>query len=373
MRDEGGRVRKFSGQTAFLAGAATISVAAIIAMAVFSYWPARNPAQAGQAALTLDKIPFNGARAYDYLKQVCAIGPRRSGSAGMAAQQKLLTEHFQKLGGKVELQQFTAPHPEDGSEVRMANLIVHWAPESKERLLLCAHYDTRPFPDRDSEDPKGMFIGANDGGSGVAVLMELAHQMAERKSAVGVDFVLFDGEELVFAPPSKDPDDREVGNYFLGSEHFAVTYATGSAGYRYRWAVLLDMVGGTDLKLFQEPYSVSWADTRPLVKQIWDTAARLGVKEFVPRVKQVVVNGQLVEEPIRDDHLALHNAGGIPACDLIDFDYPPWHTRGDTPDKCSALSLAKVGWVLSEWLNGQGINDEGRKSNDERMTMTNDE
>lgn len=350
MKDDGGKVRRISGQTAFLAGAAAISVAAIIGMAVFSYWPTRNSAHAAQGPLTLDNIPFNGARAYDYLKQICAIGPRRSGSAGMAAQQKLLTEHFQKLGGKVELQRFTAQHPEDGSEVRMANLIVRWAPESKERVLLCAHYDTRPFPDRDPVDPKGTFIGANDGASGVAVLMELAHEMANRKSAHGVDFVLFDGEEFVF--------DEEQAHYFLGSEHFAVAYATGNPGYRYRWAVLLDMVGGTDLKLFQEPNSVSWQDTRPLVKQIWDTAARLGVKEFIPRLKQVVVDGQVVEEPIRDDHLALHNAGGIPACDLIDFDYPPWHTRGDTPDKCSALSLAKVGWVLSEWLKGQGMKDE---------------
>lgn len=106
-------------------------------------------AEAAGSRLRLEDIPFDGQQAYSYLKRICAIGPRRSGTPGMESQQKLLIDHFTKLGAKVRLQRFRAPHPQDGSWVSMANLIVEWQPESKERLLLCTHYDTRPFPDRD--------------------------------------------------------------------------------------------------------------------------------------------------------------------------------------------------------------------------------
>jgi glutaminyl-peptide cyclotransferase len=111
--------------------------------------------------------------------------------------------------------------------------------------------------------------------------------------------------------------------------------------HRYRWGVLLDMVGDADLQIFQERHSVAWRDTRPLVDKIWGVAAGLGVREFVARPKHLV----------RDDHLNLRNIAGIPTCNIIDFDYPYWHTEQDLPDKCSALSLAKVGWVVHEWLN----------------------
>ncbi|MGA2502276.1 MAG: M28 family peptidase, partial [Tepidisphaeraceae bacterium] len=129
-----------------------------------------------------------------------------------------------------------------------------------------------------------------------------------------------------------------------GSEHFADEYAKHPPSFRYRYAVLLDMVGGTELRLPQEPNSVTWEDSQPLVKDIWATAGRLGVQEFVPRPSL---------EAVRDDHIALHDVAKIPACDLLDFSYPYWHTQGDTPEHCSALSLAKVGWVLQEWLRGQ--------------------
>jgi len=288
-------------------------------------------AEAATRRLRLEDIPFDGARAYRCLEQICALGPRRSGSPGMADQQKLLVDHFGKLGGEVRLQKFRYDHPTDGSPVPMANLIVHWHPQSRERILLCAHYDTLPFPMLDKQDPQGTFIGANDGGSGVAVLMELAHEIPNLRLKYGVDFVLFDAEEFIF---------HSGDRYFVGSEYFARAYDRDRPPYRYRWGVLLDMVGDADLQIYQERNSMWWRDTRPLVKAIWATAGRLGVREFIPRKKHEV----------RDDHLPLHNIAGIPTCDIIDFDYPPWHTQGDTLDKCSALSLAKVGWVVREWL-----------------------
>jgi hypothetical protein len=106
--------------------------------------------------------------------------------------------------------------------------------------------------------------------------------------------------------------------------------------------VLLDMVGDADLQIYPDARSVSWADSRPLVDAIWNTARRLGVSEFSRRRTVDVL----------DDHIKLHDLGGIPSCDIIDFDYPPWHTEQDVPANCSALSLAKVGWVVEEWLKG---------------------
>lgn len=305
-----------------------------VAMAVAAFFLLEGGGGSAEAATSsprLEDIPFNGARAYDYLKQLCEIGPRPSGSPGMDAQRKLLIEHFQRLGAEVEMQPFTSPDPRDGRPVAMANLIFHWKPKQAQRILLCAHYDTLPFPMLDREDPRGRFVGANDGGSGVALLMELGNDMAEIRCKYGVDFVFFDAEEYIF---------RRQDRFFLGSEHFAKQYRDQPGDYRYRWAVLLDMIGDADLQIYQERNTMWWRDSRPLVADIWATAARLGVREFIPKKKHEVL----------DDHLALHNIAGIPACNIIDFDYPPWHTRADTVDQCSALSLAKVGWVIREWL-----------------------
>jgi len=291
----------------------------------------RTAARAGMSSLRLEQIPFDGARAYQYLKQISAIGRRPSGSPGMEAQQKLLAEHFTKLGAKVRLQPFRGRNPGDGSEVPMANLIVEWHPESKERILICTHYDTLPYPMQDRRNPRGLFIGANDGASGVALLMALGHDMPTLRTSYGVDFVFFDGEEFIF---------RVDDPYFRGAEFFATSYVKEPPPYRYRWGVLLDMIGDADLQIYQEYNSAWWLDTRPLVEEIWATARRLGVREFIRKTKHNV----------RDDHLPLHDIGRIPTCDIIDFDYPAWHTQGDTPERCSALSLAKVGWVVREWL-----------------------
>ncbi|MBN1395559.1 MAG: M28 family peptidase [Pirellulales bacterium] len=319
-------------RTILFAAVAAAGLAAI-AWAVFAKPGGNGAAAAAGPKLTLENIPFNGQRAYGYLKQLCEIGPRPSGSPGMAKQQKLLTEHFKQHGGQVELQRFRVRDPRDGQWVPMANVIVRWRPEAKDRILLCAHYDTLPFPMLDPEDPLGRFVGANDNASGVALLMELAHDFNKLDLKYGVDFVMLDGEEYIF---------RRGDRMFIGSEWFARQYAKQQLKYRYRWGVLLDMIGATDLRLPQERNSIWWRDTRPLVAQIWATAARLGVREFLHKKG----------DEIDDDHVILHAVGRIPCIDVIQpmSEYPPWHTRGDTPDKCSPLSLAKVGWVIREWL-----------------------
>jgi hypothetical protein len=325
-------VARPSGQTILLAAVVVVGCAVLGYLLVFHGSATAAPgAAATQSSLTLADIPFNGARAYGYLKEVCALGRRPSGSAGMHAQQQLLAAYFQKLGANVRWQKFRVRHPLDGTPVAMANLIIQWHPQRRERILLCTHYDTRPYPDQDPRHPRGTFVGANDGASGPALLMELAHAMPKLEGALGVDFAFFDGEEFVF----------EEGNpYFIGSEYFALNYAANPGGARYRWAVLLDMVADADLQIVPDRHTMSWPDSRPLVAAIWGTAERLGVVEFNVNKRCDVL----------DDHLKLHDLGKIPSCDLIDFRYPVWHTEGDLPDRCSALSLAKVGWVVQTWL-----------------------
>jgi Zn-dependent M28 family amino/carboxypeptidase len=173
------------------------------------------------------------------------------------------------------------------------------------------------------------------------VLCELGRSIPELPLRRGVDFVFFDGEELVY--------DNQRDPYFLGSEHFARDYVANPPSHRYTAAVLLDMVGDRNLEIYIEQNSYRWPDSRPLVDSIWSTARRLGVREFIARPRHW----------INDDHLKLHDIAGIPSCDVIDFDYPRpgrttyWHTTQDTPDKCSPASLEKVGRVMLEWLKGQ--------------------
>jgi glutaminyl-peptide cyclotransferase len=281
---------------------------------------------------------FSGDRAMEHLETICRLGPRPSGSPAMDRQRALLAEHFRAAGATVTGQAFQIRDRRTGKPVHLENLVVSWHPDRRDRVLLAAHYDTRPFPDNDPVDPRGVFLGANDGASGVAVLMELAAAMPALPGPVGVDFVLFDGEEYVFAP--RDP-------YFLGSTFFARQYAAdekaGRLPHAYRCGVLLDMVADRDLEIWQEQHSVDWPDTRPVVDSIWDVARRLGVRQFVPRPKHAV----------QDDHLPLRMIAGIPTCDVIDFDYPAWHTTADVPAACSAESLAAVGEVMLAWLREQ--------------------
>lgn len=333
-------MRKPDRSTIFLGS--SIAIAAILGLylSVFhSNGHAGNEQEGGDQLPP--NIPFDGAQSYQYLLQICHLGPRFSGSEGMLRQQQLLTQHFAQLGANVYRQTFETRHPEQGTPVAMTNLIVQWHPDRTERILLCAHYDTRPFPDRDRYRPRGLFVGANDGGSGVALLMELGKHMPQLAGNLGVDFVFFDGEEFVL--------DDQRDRYFIGSNHFAMNYANNPPPHRYRCGVLLDMVADAHLDLYQERNSVRYA--KSVVSEIWNTAQRLGVEEFIRKARHEV----------RDDHLPLNETAHIPTCDIIDFDYPRpgarqsyWHTEADQPDKCSAASLGKVGWVLLEWLKTTG-------------------
>jgi Zn-dependent M28 family amino/carboxypeptidase len=218
----------------------------------------------------------------------------------------------------------------------MANIIVTWFPDRERRVLLCSHYDTRPHADQepDRNNWTKPFVSANDGTSGVAWLMELGNHMKQLPLTVGVDFVLFDGEEYVFDGAGRDSRDK----YFFGSEHFAGEYRKDRHGRFYAAGILLDLCAGKDAVYPVEQNS--WFQAGGLLQQIWTTAKELHVPNFDEK-RTVTVN---------DDHLAL-NAAGIPTVDIIDFDgYKHWHKLSDTPDKCSPETMENLSKVLSIWL-----------------------
>ena len=190
------------------------------------------------------------------------LGPRLSGSAGMQAQQQLLSRALSRSwAARSACRSFACAIRWTGEPVPMANMIVEWHPERQERILLCAHYDTRPFPDRDPRNPRGTFVGANDGASGTALLMELAPPDGRSWTA--------NWASTSCCSTARSSSFSEGRSLLLGSEYFATptTPAQKPGPYRYRWGVLLDMVADADLQIYPDRHSLSWDDTRPLVGQ----------------------------------------------------------------------------------------------------------
>ena len=292
----------------------------------------RDPKPAAPAAAPV-AVKFDAERAMGYLKAVCGIGPRVSGTDGMTKLQEMLEKHFTGLGATVARQEFQGRQRSRKAPTPMTNLVVSWHPDRARRVLLSSHYDTRPMADQepDRRNWNRPFLSANDGTSGVAMFMELAHHMKGLNTVFGVDFVLFDGEEYVFETDRFGGGDQ----YFLGSEHFADEYARTRDGrkHRYEAGLLFDLFAGKGASLRKEAYSVQLA--KPVVDQIWQVAGEVGAKSFRPEKGFERDGGQGVQ----DDHLPLNRAG-IPTADIIDFDYPHWHKLTDTADKISGPQLA---------------------------------
>ena len=275
--------------------------------------------------------PFDGDRALAYLSALCDLGPRVSGSDAMTKQQEIVQKHFEKHGATVTLQKFQGKQPSRDRAVPMVNMIASFNPERKTRVIVSGHYDTRPIADQETNvrDWTKPFASANDGTSTVAFMMELADHVKDLKTEVGVTFVLFDGEEYIH--------DRVKDKFFLGSDYFAAEYKKAKDWPRYKAAVNLDLFAGKGAEFPVEENSRILAG--PLVEDFWKLAADLGVKCF-----------KWEQGPeVQDDHLALNRAG-IPCIDIIDFGYPHWHRLSDTPDQCSAESMAKVAKVIMAWV-----------------------
>jgi len=271
-----------------------------------------------------DKRPeFSGERAYSDLLMQCAFGPRVANTESHAKAGEFLYNSLKETTDLCRIQRFTVYDSIAGLRRNMFNIIASYYPGRERRIMLCAHWDSRPISDEDPDSSNfGLPVpGANDGASGTAVLLEMARLLKDHQPPVGVDIVLFDGEDY--------GTDEWQGGWFMGSKYFVGSLQ----GYRPRLAILVDLVGDSDLQIYREAISQQYAGD--LNDYIWNIAGEIGVDAFIDSVKHTV----------GDDHIPLLS-GGIKAVDIIDFDYPYWHTQEDTPDKCFAESLAKVGRVI---------------------------
>ena len=270
---------------------------------------------------------FDGQRAFTYLENQVEFGPRVPGSEASAKCRDYFYDFFAGVGLPVDSQAFPYLDPYSGRNITMVNVIASYRPESYygKGIVIMAHYDSRPRTDFASvpELAENPIDGANDGASGVAVLMELANMITAKPPERPVDLVLVDGEDW-----GKSGDHA---NYMIGSREFA----RRGVRSKYLFGIIVDLIGDSDQQIYREAYSERYA--KELNDMVWGTAARLGVNTFEDSVKYVVV----------DDHLSL-NISGVPAVNIIDMDYGYWHTEFDTPDKCSAESLTNVGKVVAD-------------------------
>ncbi len=276
-------------------------------------------------------ILTNGEKAFTLLKQQVAFGPRYPGSEGHRKCLDWIIAEASKYTDKVEKQPFSHTWSANGFDVKMTNVIATMNVGAKKTVLLLAHWDTRPTADQewDSRDAKKPVLGANDGASGVAVLLDLMRAFKETPPPMNVIFLFTDGEDL---GPGLD-------EMFLGAAHYAKNLPNPKPTY----GILLDMVGDKDLRIPIEPFSAEKAPD--LVKRFYAHAKQIGLETTFPNELQ---------GSIFDDHLPLNDAG-VPTMDLIDFTYPSWHTLSDTVDKCSADSLGKVGKAVESFLRNEKL------------------
>jgi len=273
------------------------------------------------SAVQAERPAFDGKRAFADLEKQVSFGPRVPGTPGHLQCRDWLMGELQKTADRVEVQTFT--QVVNGKSLRMYNIFGIFNENASKRVMLCAHWDTRPTADEelDPANRRKPILGANDGASGVAVLLELARQFKLKRPEVGVIIAFWDGEDY-------GPD---VNNMLLGSRYFA----RNMGKLRPTYGILLDMVGDKDLQIYKETNSVYAAPE--LVERVWRVAGELGYRKFFPNsIKYTII----------DDHVPLIEAG-VPCIDLIDFDYPYWHTLQDTVDKCSPTSLQVVGEVVA--------------------------
>jgi glutaminyl-peptide cyclotransferase len=266
---------------------------------------------------------FDGKRAYDWIVRQCDFGPRAPGTAAHDSCGAFLVATLRQLAPVVETDSFSYDSPDLHRDVRLVNVVAHFRPKTEPRILIGAHWDTRPWADEDP-DPKAHdrpILGADDGASGVAVLLELARCLKEMPPALGVDLVLLDGEDL--------GTKTNPSGFFRGSQR----YVEHMGDQRPIFFILVDMVGRKGASFYWEGNSRDQASN--IVDLVWNEAAYLNVRSFLPGVRYTVY----------DDHIPFLNAG-IPAIDIIDFGFPEWHTLKDTPEICSPETLEGVGRVL---------------------------
>jgi hypothetical protein len=263
---------------------------------------------------------FDAARAWQHLEHLVALGPRPAGSPALRQTRAYITRELGAAGLTVQEQPFTPSTPL--GPVDMVNLIVRLPGERTDRILLAGHYDTKLM----REAP---FVGANDGGSSAAMLLELARVLASRPRTFTYELIWLDGEEAFCTDWTECGTAAEPDNTY-GSRHYVSAAREAGALGALRALLLVDMVADRRLEIRRDTNSTPW-----LVDLVWATARRLGHDDvFVDQLTAV-----------EDDHLPFLRAG-VPAVDIIDLDYPAWHTPSDTLEQVSAASLQVVGDVV---------------------------
>ena len=259
------------------------------------------------------EVRFDSSKAYEHMRQLVSQGPRPAGSAAIEQSRAYIKSQLAAAGLKAVDQAFDASTP--AGVIHMVNLSITIPGARKERILITGHYDTKRIREF-------RFVGANDGGSSAAFLLEIARVLAARKNAFTYEIVFLDGEEAVF---EWSGNDHTYGSqYYVDAARKAGTLGSIKAN------ILVDMIADRDLRIRREEHSTAW-----LTDAIWNAARAL--KQSAHFVNE--------QTPIEDDHLPFL-AAGVPSVDIIDLEYPPWHTAGDTLDAVSAGSLQIVGDVV---------------------------
>jgi Zn-dependent M28 family amino/carboxypeptidase len=280
-----------------------------------------------------NEIKFDGNSSFIWLEKQCDFGPRNPGSTGYFDCKEFLLQNLREFSDTVFTQNFTYTELRENNTYDLRNIIAEFKADSEKHILLGAHWDTRPWADQDL-NPSNHFtpiIGANDGASGVAVLLELAKMFKSNQPPVNISIVLFDGEDMGV---EGIPD-----SYAKGSQYFAENLPIKKPDF----GIIIDLIGDRILEIPIERHSYRVAPD--LVNELWDLAEELKLPAFQNRLGY----------DIYDDHIPLWEIAEIPAIDLIDFNYPNqrinyWHTLNDVPQNCSPESLEQVGRLLINYI-----------------------
>jgi glutaminyl-peptide cyclotransferase len=287
---------------------------AVLAAALLTIACSSSPRAQGPQPKAQGPIAFDSSRAYDHLRHIVSIGPRPAGSAGIAKTREYIIGQLKAIGIPVTQQAFVAKTPI--GDIPMVNLIATIPGTRKERIAITGHYDTKLFREF-------RFVGANDGGSSTAFLIELARVLKARANTFTIELIFFDGEEATLR-------DWGLTDHTYGSQYYVDAARKNGTLSTLKALVLVDMIADRSPRFMRESASTPW-----LTDIIWSTAQKLGHGAIFPNASM----------PIEDDHVPFLNAG-VPATDIIDLDYAPWHTEGDTLDQTSARTMQIVGDVV---------------------------
>ena len=283
---------------------------------------------------------FNADSAYRYVKEQVDFGPRVPNTAAHRACGDYLINKLRQFSAQVHVQEADLV-AYDNTILKARNIIGSYQPENRRRVLLCAHWDSRPYADaeRNKKRQREPILGANDGASGVGVLLELARLIQQRQPAIGIDIIFFDAED--YGMPTFHRGQYKPDTWCLGSQYWGRVPHT--QGYNARYGILLDMVGGRGATFYRELFSQRTAPAQ--VKKIWDTAARLGFQDFFPQADGTEVT---------DDHIYVYNLTRIPCVDIINYDPQGdtgfgdfWHTHDDNMDIIDRATLNAVGTTVA--------------------------